>query len=58
MPYLLFNAKLHTPLVCSLHVLKSGRHFYVAKIAEGSVERGNGLVHLGNGYLVITRVGI
>jgi hypothetical protein len=30
-PYLLFEAKLHTLLVCSPHVLQCERHFHVAK---------------------------
>jgi hypothetical protein len=32
--------------------------FYVAKTPEGSDKRGGGLVHLGEGYLVVTRVGV
>jgi hypothetical protein len=53
-PYLLFEAKLHTPLICSPHVLQSEQHFYVAKIVERSDERGDGLVHFIEGYLVIS----
>jgi hypothetical protein len=57
-PYFLFEAKLHTLLICSPHVLQSDRHFYIAKITERSDERGGRLVCLGVGYLVITRVGM
>jgi hypothetical protein len=54
----LFEAKLHTSLVCSPRVLQSGRYFHIAKTTEGIDEYGNGLVHLGEGNMVITRVGI
>jgi hypothetical protein len=59
-PYLLFEAKMHALLICTppSHVLQFIRHFYVAKAAERSDERGGGLVHLGEGYLVKTRVSI
>jgi hypothetical protein len=57
-PYLLFEAKLHTTLIFNPRVLQFKWHFYVAKTAEGSDERGGGLVCLGEEYLVITRVGI
>jgi hypothetical protein len=53
-PYLLFEAKLHTPLICSPRVLQSEQHFHIAKIAERSDERGGRLVGVGEGYLVIT----
>jgi hypothetical protein len=57
-PYLLFEAKLHTLLICSPHVLLSERHFYVAKIGERSDEYGGRLVRLSEGYLVTAQVGI
>jgi hypothetical protein len=53
-PYLLFEAKLHTPLVCCPHILQSEWHFHIAKTTERSDKRGGGLVCLGEGYLVIT----
>jgi hypothetical protein len=53
MPYLLFEVKLHIPLICSPRVFQSGRQFYVAKTIEMSDECGGGLVHLDGGYLVI-----
>jgi hypothetical protein len=34
------------------------QHFCVAKAADGSDERGCGLLHLGERYLVISQVGI
>jgi hypothetical protein len=37
-PYLLFEAKLYTQLVCSPRVLLSKWYFYVAKIARRSDE--------------------
>jgi hypothetical protein len=57
-PYLLFEAKLHTSLVCSPRVLFSGRYFHIAKTTEGIDEHGNGLEHLGEGNMLITRVGV
>jgi hypothetical protein len=57
-PYFLFKAKLHAPLICSPRVFQSERHFYVAKAAKRSDKHGGGLVHLDKGYLVIARVGI
>jgi hypothetical protein len=55
---LLFEAKLHAPLICSPRVLQSERQFYIAKIVERSDERGGRLVCPSEGYLVITSVGI
>jgi hypothetical protein len=49
-----FEAELHTPLVCSPHVLQSEQHFHIAKIAQRSDECGGRLVYLGEVYLVIT----
>jgi hypothetical protein len=57
-PYFLFEAKLHTPLICSPCIFQSEQHFYVAKTTKMSDERGGWLVRLGEGYLVIARVGI
>jgi hypothetical protein len=53
MPYLLFEAKMHKPLICSPHIFQSEWHFYVAKAAKRSDECSGGLVHLGKGYLMI-----
>jgi hypothetical protein len=51
-----FEAELHTPLVCSPRILQSERHFHGAITAVRGDERDGGLVCLGEGYLVITRV--
>jgi hypothetical protein len=52
-PYLPFEAELHTLLVCSPCVLQSERHFHIAETIEGGDEHGGRLVHLSKGYLVI-----
>jgi hypothetical protein len=57
-PYLPFEAELHTLLVCSPCVLQSEWHFHIAETIEGGDERGGRLVHLSKGYLVINWVGI
>jgi hypothetical protein len=57
-PYLVIEAKLHTPLVCSPCIFQSEWHFYIAKTTKKCDECGGGLVHLSEGYLVATRVGI
>jgi hypothetical protein len=51
---LLFEAKLHAPLVCGPYVLESELHFHIAKTTKGSDECGGRLVRLGKGYLVVT----
>jgi hypothetical protein len=57
-PFLPFEAELHTPLVCRPHILQSERYFHIAKIATRSDECGSRLVCLGEAYLVITRVSV
>jgi hypothetical protein len=57
-PYLPFEAELHTPLLCGHRVLQFKWHFYVVKTTKGGDECGGRLVHLSEGYLVITLVGV
>jgi hypothetical protein len=58
MPYLPFEIEMHTLLVGVPCILQPEHHFYIAKTTEGCDECGGRLVHLGNGYLVVARVGI
>jgi hypothetical protein len=57
-PYFPIQATLHTPLVCSPHVLQSEWHLHIAKATERSAKRDGRLVCFGKEYLVITRVGV
>jgi hypothetical protein len=56
-PYLLFEAIPHKSLICS-PCFSVRTTFLPSKTSKGSDECGGGLVHLSEGCLVISRVGI
>jgi hypothetical protein len=52
------EAELHTLLIGGPCIIQSEQLFHIVEIAKGGDECDVGLVHLHEGYLVVTRVGI